>query len=88
LAVTALRRLSLLDEPADVVLGGGVLTSGDPLLHALIGDGLAELAPHAVIRLTKVPPVVGAALLGMDRLDASREVERRLRESFTHLGAP
>jgi N-acetylglucosamine kinase-like BadF-type ATPase len=88
LAVTALRRLRLLDEPADVVLGGGVLTSGDPLLHALIGDRLAELAPQAVIRLTKVPPVVGAALLGMDRLDATREVEHRLRESFTHMGTP
>jgi N-acetylglucosamine kinase-like BadF-type ATPase len=88
LAVTALRRLSLLDEPSDVVLGGGVLTSGDPLLHGLIRDGLADLAPRAVIRLTQVPPVVGAALLGMDRLDTPKEVEHRLRDSFTQLGAP
>jgi hypothetical protein len=68
------------------VLGGGVLTSGDRLLHALIGDGLAEAAPKAVIRLTEAPPVVGAALLGMDRLDATREDEDRLRDSFRRLG--
>jgi N-acetylglucosamine kinase-like BadF-type ATPase len=86
LAVTALRRLGLLAEPADVVLGGGVLTSGDPLLHALIRDGLGVAAPRAVIRLTEVPPVVGAALLGMDRLDTTKEVENRLRDSFSQLG--
>jgi N-acetylglucosamine kinase-like BadF-type ATPase len=83
LAVTALRRLELLGEPADVVLGGGVLTSGDHHLHALIRDGLAEAAPKAAIRLTTVPPVVGAALLGMDRLDTTKGVESRLRDSFT-----
>jgi N-acetylglucosamine kinase-like BadF-type ATPase len=87
LAVTALRRLDLLAEPADVVLGGGVLTSGDRLLHELIRDGLAEAAPQAVIRLTEVPPVVGAALLGMDRLGTTKEVENRLRGSFTKLGS-
>jgi len=88
LAVTALRRLDLLTEASDVVLGGGVLTSEDRLLHALIRDGLAEAAPQAVIRLTKVPPVVGAALLGMDRLDASDEVEDRLRDAFTQPTSP
>lgn len=88
LAVTALRRLGLLAEPSDVVLGGGVLTSRDPLLHALIRLGLAEAAPGAVIRLTDVPPVVGAALLGMDRLGTTQDAENRLRDSFTDLGAP
>jgi N-acetylglucosamine kinase-like BadF-type ATPase len=88
LAVTALRRLDLLGEPSDVVLGGGVLTSGDPQLHALIREGLAATAPHAVIRLTTVPPVVGAALLGMDRLEATKEAESRLRDSFLQVGAP
>jgi N-acetylglucosamine kinase-like BadF-type ATPase len=88
LAVTALRRLDLLAEPSDVVLGGGVLTSGDPLLHALIRDGLVEEAPQAVIRLTTAPPVVGAALLGMDRLGSTKEAEDRLRDSFRQLEVP
>jgi N-acetylglucosamine kinase-like BadF-type ATPase len=85
LAVTALRRLGLLGESSDVVLGGGVLTSGDRLLHALIREGLAEGAPEAVIRLTTVPPVVGAALLGMDRLGSTKDVEGPLRDSFRQL---
>jgi N-acetylglucosamine kinase-like BadF-type ATPase len=83
LAVTALRRLHLLTQPSVVVLGGGVLTGADPLLHRLIHEGLAVAAPKAVIQLTTVPPVVGAALLGMDQLHASEEVERRIRESFS-----
>jgi N-acetylglucosamine kinase-like BadF-type ATPase len=83
LAVTALRRLHLLDHPSAVVLGGGVLTSTDPLLHDLIRDGLRAAAPEAVIRLTRVPPVVGAALLGMDRLNTNEEVERTLRQAFS-----
>jgi N-acetylglucosamine kinase-like BadF-type ATPase len=83
LAVTALRKLDLLLEPAVVVLGGGVLTGRDPLLHRFIRDGLTAAAPNAVIRLTTVPPVVGAALLGLDRLQATDEVERRLREGFS-----
>jgi N-acetylglucosamine kinase-like BadF-type ATPase len=82
LAVTALRRLDLLVEPAVVVLGGGVLTGADPMLHGFIRDGLTAAAPNAVIRLTEVPPVVGAALLGLDRLQATDEAERRLRECF------
>jgi N-acetylglucosamine kinase-like BadF-type ATPase len=87
LAVTALRKLDLLVEPAVVVLGGGVLTGADPLLHRFIRDGLTAAAPNAVISLTTVPPVVGAALLGLDRLSATDEVERRLREGFSiHTG--
>lgn len=88
LAVTALRRLDLLEEASDVVLGGGVLTSGNRLLHGLIREGLAQGAPRAVTRLTTVPPVVGAALLGMDRLGTTRDVEAQLRDSFSQLAAP
>ena len=81
-AATALRRLDLLDRPAVVVLGGGVLTSRDPLLHELIGTGLHERAPLARTTVTESAPVVGAALLGLDRLGASPEVETRLRSSL------
>jgi N-acetylglucosamine kinase-like BadF-type ATPase len=87
LAVTALRRLDLLAQPAVVVLGGGVLTGGDPLLHTLIRDGLTAAAPKAVIRLTQVPPVVGAALLCLDRVHATEEAEQRLREGFSTTSA-
>jgi N-acetylglucosamine kinase-like BadF-type ATPase len=82
-AVTALRRLGLLDQATEVVLGGGVLTSGDPLLLALIRAGLAAQAPQALVKVTEVPPVVGAALLGLDRLPATPEARARLRSSLT-----
>lgn len=82
LAGAALRRLDLLDRPASVVLGGGVLTSRDPLLHDEINRGLAERAPRATPVITEVAPVVGAALLGLDRLGADSGAEARLRASL------
>jgi N-acetylglucosamine kinase-like BadF-type ATPase len=81
-AATALRRLDLLDQPAAVVLGGGVLTSRDALLHRLVVTGLADRAPHARTTVTEAAPVVGAALLGLDQLGATAEAERRLRASL------
>ncbi|MHA7262886.1 N-acetylglucosamine kinase [Arthrobacter sp. TMN-37] len=85
LARAALRRLDLLDTPTTVVLGGGVLTSGNELLHAGIRDGLRGAAPLAVARTTTSAPVAGAALLGLDRLGAGRETENRVRASFAQL---
>ncbi len=71
MALVALRRLDLLDEPVDVVLGGGVLTGGDRLLLDAVTAHLAAGAPLAVPRVTGTPPVVGAALLGLDHLAAA-----------------
>jgi N-acetylglucosamine kinase-like BadF-type ATPase len=82
-AVAALRRLDLLRRPATVVLGGGVLTSHDPLLHGEIRGRLAEAAPAATVRTTEVAPIVGAALLGLDRLGASAESEALLRSALS-----
>jgi len=82
LAATAIRRLGVLDEPVDVVLGGGVLTAGHRNLLDEIHRLLAEQAPYAVPRVVEAPPILGAALLGLDRLDAPTEARDRLRESF------
>jgi N-acetylglucosamine kinase-like BadF-type ATPase len=79
LATTALRRLRLLDQPTVAVLGGGVLTSEDPLLHSVISEGLAAAAPRCAIHVTRVPPVVGAGLWALDRLPATATAEERLR---------
>jgi hypothetical protein len=43
---------------------------------------LADAAPLAEPRVVRTPPVVGAALLGLDRIGAPRDVRDRLRESF------
>jgi N-acetylglucosamine kinase-like BadF-type ATPase len=82
MATVALRRLGLLDDELDVVLGGGILTARDPALMRRIETRLAAKAPRARPRVTSVPPVVGAALLGLDRAGAGPDAERRLRASF------
>jgi hypothetical protein len=68
-----------MDDPVDIVLGGGVLTAGHALLLDAIDAGLAERAPKANARVVTAPPVVGAALLGLDRIGASGAAQARLR---------
>ncbi len=83
LAVAALTRLQLLDEPTPVVLGGGVLTAGHRLLLDGIDEALATSAPLASARVVTTPLVVGAGLLGLDRVSASAESKARLRAATT-----
>ncbi|WP_405011255.1 N-acetylglucosamine kinase [Kitasatospora sp. NBC_01539] len=83
LAVVALTRLDLLDEPVPVVLGGGVLAAQHPLLHDNVTARLAAAAPLAEPRVVVAPPVLGAALLGLDRLDAGPQAQQRLRAAYT-----
>ena len=82
LATVALGRLHLLDQPAELVLGGGVLAARDPLLLGSVEAKVHERAPQVEIRVVDRPPVVGAALLGMDALGASPAAEARLREAL------
>ena len=82
MAVSALRRLELLGEPVTVVLGGGVLTAGHSVLLDRVTGLLADVAPKAVPRVVDVPPVVGAALLGLDHTAAGASAQERLRAAF------
>jgi N-acetylglucosamine kinase-like BadF-type ATPase len=82
MAITAMRRLGLTVLPAPVVLGGGVITARNPLLMASIGRQLTEAAPEAQVRVIEVPPVVGAALLGLDQAAAPPAAEARLRAAY------
>ncbi|MEV6210311.1 BadF/BadG/BcrA/BcrD ATPase family protein [Kitasatospora sp. NPDC051914] len=81
-AVVALRRLGLLDEPAPVVLGGGVLAARLPLLVDNVTARLAAAAPLAEPRIVAAPPVLGAALLGLDRIGAGAQAQLRLRAAY------
>ena len=82
LATAAMRRLGVLGDHVPVVLGGGVLTAG----HAQLMDEITRLlqlaAPKAEPLVVRTPPVVGAALLGLDRVGASGDVRTRVRHSF------
>ncbi|WP_113703204.1 N-acetylglucosamine kinase [Nonomuraea lactucae] len=78
MAVVALDRLRLLDTPVEVILGGGVLTARDPLLGGLIEQRFTERAPRAELIVADTPPIVGAALLGLEQLGASEAAMSRL----------
>jgi N-acetylglucosamine kinase-like BadF-type ATPase len=82
MALTIMRRLGLTALATPVVLGGSVLAARDPMLTAGVIEGIRAGAPHAAVRITDVPPVAGAALLGLDRLGAGPEAERRLRADY------
>jgi N-acetylglucosamine kinase-like BadF-type ATPase len=82
MALTAIRRLGLDGAAVPVVLGGSLLAAADPLLTRLVTAGLAAGAPAAVPRIVDVPPVAGAALLGLDQAGAGADAEARLRAAF------
>ncbi|WP_410789719.1 N-acetylglucosamine kinase [Kribbella sp. C-35] len=82
MALSALRRLDLLGERVTVVLGGGVLTAGHSVLLDRVTKLLADVAPKAIPRVVDVPPVVGAALLGLDHTAAGTSAQERLRAAF------
>ena len=82
MVVVAMRRLGLTAEPTPVVLGGGLMTARDPLLLSEITERITAAAPHASVIVVAVPPVAGAALLGLDHVGAGPAAERRLRAAY------
>jgi N-acetylglucosamine kinase-like BadF-type ATPase len=82
MAVVAMRRLGLTERPTPVVLGGGLLTARDPLLTSEITNRIAAAVPQAAVSIVAVPPVAGAALLGLDHVGAGPDAERRLRAAY------
>jgi N-acetylglucosamine kinase-like BadF-type ATPase len=83
-ASAAIRRLHLTRSDVDVVLGGGVLRAADGKLLGRIRAGIAAVAPHAQVVQLGAPPIVGAALIGLDALKASTKAHARVRDSLTH----
>ena len=83
MAVNAMRQIGLESaEDVPVVLGGGVLEARNDVLIGMVSSRLAALAPGAVPRVVDVPPVAGAALLGLDHRNAGPAAAQRLRESY------
>ncbi|MBQ0865993.1 ATPase [Streptomyces sp. A73] len=82
MAVVALRRLDLLEEEVPVLLGGGILAAGHPLLDDRITRLLGQRAPRALPRVVRARPVLGAALLGLDALGAPVAAHERARHYF------
>jgi hypothetical protein len=62
-----LRRLGMTRRDPDVILAGGVFASPDEAFETRIREGLQAVAPRAQVRRSPGPPVLGAALLALDR---------------------
>ena len=52
--------------------------------HERIDAGVRRTAPRAEMIILKAPPVVGAAMLGLDVLGSTRAAHARARASLTH----
>ena len=78
-----LTRLGVERRAVEVVLGGGLLRAGDERLQGSIAAGLAELSDKIVVHTTDAPPVVGAALLGLDWLEVDDAAKERARRELT-----
>ena len=86
MASVAARNLGLVDGAPDgarvpVVLSGSVLAARDPLLTSAITERLSKHVPGAEVRIIDAPPVLGAALLGLDQAGTPTGAAARLRES-------
>ncbi|MFG1923017.1 N-acetylglucosamine kinase [Cryptosporangium sp. NPDC048952] len=64
----SLRRLDLGGRDVPVVLGGGILAGGDQRLLTGVFDRVHSEFPRARFVRVDEPPVIGAALLGLDHL--------------------
>jgi N-acetylglucosamine kinase-like BadF-type ATPase len=84
MATTAIRRLRMTKLDPDVVLGGGVFRNDDAAFFDRINERIWDVAPKANVHVLTDPPVIGAALLGLDQLEASKAAYPRARQSLTH----
>lgn len=76
MAVAAIHRLGIGDSPVQVVVGGGMFES--PFFAHRVLEEVRRHVPAAALRPLNLPPVVGAALLGLDELAGEPDVEARL----------
>jgi N-acetylglucosamine kinase-like BadF-type ATPase len=90
MATAMIRRVGIARREFDVVLAGGVFLNRDAAFFERLTAGIRRVAPGARPVPLRMPPVLGAALLGLDRLTppASQGAEERLRAAFAAAGEP
>lgn len=79
----AVTRLRVADTEVEVVLGGGIFDTGDAAFVARVSEGIRAAAPLAQLRRLDAPPVLGAALLGLDAIGADERAKERLRAALS-----
>lgn len=82
MVTVTLTRLGLLHTETPVILGGSVVAARHPLLHDHLVRELADVAPLAAPQVVTAPPVLGSALLGLDRAGSSPDAHARLRAYY------
>jgi N-acetylglucosamine kinase-like BadF-type ATPase len=83
MAGTAIRKLRMTRLDVHVVLGGGIFRNRFAPFFDRIDDGIRQVAPTASLNVLEAPPVLGAALLGLDRLGATGREKARLQAALT-----
>jgi N-acetylglucosamine kinase-like BadF-type ATPase len=78
----AVVRLDLHDEAVEIVLGGGIFDTGDQAFHARVAAGVHAAAPDATLVRLHSPPVLGAALIGLDVTGAPPDALATLRQAL------
>ena len=90
MARVAIERLDLQDEAVEVLVGGGLAHAANGPLIDAVAVRVHGVAPAATVSSTSSPPIVGAALLGLDEVGANAKANQRLRrelgERFTRIG--
>ena len=81
MANAIITRLGVASRQVEVVLGGGVFDSSYAGFTQRIEAGVLGVAPRARFRRLQTAPVLGAALLGLDAIDAPGGSEDRLRST-------
>jgi N-acetylglucosamine kinase-like BadF-type ATPase len=91
MANALIRRLRVTREEVDIVLAGGVFNAAYERFYERLRNGILSSAPRARLVRPHVPPVAGAVLLGLDRLDptghATGDVVERLTSELAKRGA-
>jgi N-acetylglucosamine kinase-like BadF-type ATPase len=75
-------RLGAVALDVEVVMGGGIFDTRDAGFIERVRAGTLEVAPRAQLRRLGAPPVVGAALLGLDALGADADALDRARAAL------
>jgi N-acetylglucosamine kinase-like BadF-type ATPase len=83
MAGTAIRKLRMTELDVHVVLGGGIFRNRFPPFFDRIGEGVRGIAPEAIVSVVAAPPVVGAVLLGLDLMGATKQTKDRIRVALT-----
>jgi N-acetylglucosamine kinase-like BadF-type ATPase len=82
-ATAAITRLGVEGDAVEVVLGGGIFETDDTLFHERVAASIHAVAPRAVLLRLDAPPVLGAALIGLDVVGADDSAKAKVRAALS-----